>query len=137
MRKAFVRHVSILIAAAALAGCAHAVDVIPLDGGPPGLGDVGRRGTDMFVHLDGRTYRGAFVPASSPEIAKGLQLGAYDAVPTGRRWGVLGAEGPTGAVLAAKDGATLTCRFTYDSSDLIGSGLCRDQSGRNFALRMR
>lgn len=137
MLKASVRHASILVVAATLAGCAHAVDLVPLDGGSPGIGDVGYKGKDMSVRLDGRLYKGAFVPASSPEIAKALTPGAYDAVPTGRRWGLRGSVGPTAAVLTSKDGATLTCRFSYDRSDLIGSGLCRDPSGRNFALRMR
>lgn len=137
MPKAPLRYVAILIAAAGLSACVHAVDLVPLDGGAPGAGAVGYRGRDMAVRLDGKTYKGAFVSAAAPQITAGLTSAAYGSIPTGRHFGVLNAQGPQGAVLTAKDGATITCRFDYEHSVSIGSGVCRDRGGRNFSLRMR
>jgi len=144
MRQAPYRHIRIIsicaVAAATLAGCAHQVDLIPLQGGRHGVGDVSFRGGGMSVRLDGKRYSGTFIPASSHPV-----LAALDAPPfaqpgpmvAGRYWGVQGREGPTGAVLGARDGSFIACRLTYDPPASIGSGFCRSDDGRDFGLRMR
>jgi hypothetical protein len=143
MRQATFRHARVLasgaLAAAMLAGCAHKLDLIPLDGGRPGIGDVSFRGGGMKVYLDGKRYSGPFISATDPEIARVTAPAEAVAGPVtaGRYWGVQGKEGPTGAVLAAKDGASIACRFTYDNHSMLGAGLCRGDDGRNFSLRMQ
>jgi hypothetical protein len=137
MRKALLRPLPILIAGALLSGCVHAVDLVPLDGGRPGYGDVAYKGGAMKVNFEGRVYEGQFVPAESPEIVAGLKPFPGAPIATGRQWGVQGAQGHTGAVLTAEDGAKITCRFSYDPPEMMGSGTCQGQDGRNFALRMR
>src|SRR3712207_2342527 len=101
------------LAATGLAGCTHSVDLVPLDGGRPGIGDVGRGGNRMLVHLAGPRYTGRFIPPTDSKVA------ALDApaelvegpVATGRYYGVHGRKGPTGAILTARDGSTIACRF--------------------------
>jgi hypothetical protein len=136
---ALSRHIPILAAAClatVLSGCVHAVDMVPLDGGRPGIGDVRVRGGSMFVRVDGKRFSGPFIEASSPELAVLNGPGAGP-IPTGRYWGVQGKEGHRGALLTARDGSTIACRFMHDGSVHVGSGLCRGDDGRNFALRMR
>ena len=143
MRQAMFRHARTLVVGALgaglLAGCSHQLTLAPLDGGRHGIGDVSFHGDSMSVYLDGKRYRGPFISATDPEIAR-LSAPAeavQGPVATGRYWGVQGKDGPTGAVLAAKDGASIACRFTYDGRSLLGAGLCRGDDGRNFSLRMR
>lgn len=143
MRQAMFRRALILatatVGAGLLAGCSHQLTLTPLDGGPHGIGDVSLRGGAMSLYLDGKRYKGPFVAATDPEIVR-LSAPADSVqgpIATGRYWGVQGKEGPTGAVLAAKDGASIACRFTYDGRSMLGAGLCRGDDGRNFSLRMR
>src|SRR5688500_16795133 len=118
MRRASVRLAIILAAAALTAGCIHAVELQPLDGGQPGIGDVTLRGRGMAVRVDGKRYSGPFIPATSPELSLvgGPSAGPFAA---GRYWGVQGVRGHTGAVLTAKDGATIACRFSYDPPSML------------------
>lgn len=130
---------AVLLAGAALAGCTHSVDLIPLDGGRPGIGDVAFRGGGMIVYFEGEAYRGPFIPGTDPALAEinAPVEAAEGPVATGRFWGVQGRNGPMGAVLSSKRGAQIACRFEYDPPEMIGSGLCRNQVGRNFSIRMR
>ena len=137
--QALSRHIPILVVAglaATLSGCVHAVDLAPLDGGRPGIGDVRVRGGGMYVHVDGKRYSGPFIEGSSPDLAVLNGPGAGP-IPTGRYFGVQGKEGRQGALLTARDGSTLACRFTHDGRVFVGSGLCRGDDGRSYALRMR
>ena len=118
MRPATVRYARILaiglVSTVMLAGCSHEVSLIPLDGGEHGIGDVGFRGGGLRVYLDGKEYEGPFVPVTDPAIANlGAPANAAPAaVVAGRYWGMHGGQGPTGAVLAAKDGSSIACRFS-------------------------
>jgi len=142
MRQAIFRHARTLAigaVGAALAGCSHQVMLAPLDGGPHGIGDVSFRGGGMSLYLDGKRYAGPFVAATDPEI---VQLNApvealQGPIATGRYWGVRDKNGPTGAILAAKDGGSIACRFSYNGGVMLGAGVCRGDDGRNFSLRMR
>jgi hypothetical protein len=131
--------VAVLLAGVALAGCTHSVDLIPLDGGRPGIGDVAFRGGGMIVYFEGEAYSGRFIEGTDPALAEiNAPVEAVEGpVATGRFWGVQGRNGPMGAVLSAKSGRQIACRFTYDPPEMIGSGLCRNQLGRAFSLRMR
>jgi hypothetical protein len=137
MRKAILRHAPLIAAGALLGACTHSVDLVPLDGGRAGIGDVGFRGQGMRVRLEGKSYAGRFVSTDTPAISMGMAPTAGAPIATGRHFGVQGVRGGQGAILRAKDGAAITCRFSYDPPDFIGSGLCRGQDGRNYALRMR
>ncbi len=143
MRQAFVRHVRALaitaIAVTGLAACSHSATLTPLDGGPPGLGDVSFRGGAMKIYVDGKAYSGPFISPDDPEVARlsADPLTVTGPVTAGRYWGVQGKDGPMGAVLAAEDGASIACRFTYERKSNLGGGLCRGDDGRNFSLRMR
>lgn len=143
MRQATFRHAltlaAVAVGAGLLAGCSHQLTLMPLDGGRHGIGDVSFRGNAMSLYLDGKRYKGPFIAATDPEIAR-LSAPADSVqgpIATGRYWGVQGKDGPTGAVLAARDGASIACRFTYDGHSMLGAGLCRGDDGRNFSLRMR
>ena len=137
MRKAFLRPATIVLAGALLSACVHAVDLVPIEGGAPGVGDVGVRGRTMKVHWAGKTYAGDIISGTTPQVAQGLAPAPGEPILASRTWGTQGVRGASGAVLVAKDGATITCRFDHDRSQMLGAGLCRGDDGRNFALRMR
>ena len=128
-----------LVTAVMLAGCSHSVNLIPLDGGPHGIGDMAFRGGGMKVYLDGKKYAGPFVPATDPAIvALSAPAGSEPGpVATGRYWGSRERNGTTAALLAAEDGSSIACRFSYAAPTFVGSGLCRGDDGRNYSLRMR
>lgn len=120
----------------ALAACSQQIALIPLDGGEPGHGQAFASDPgELMVQLEGRSYFGRWTaPVDAAETGPAPRH--TRTVVAGRYWGQRNADGRGEARLTAEDGSTLSCRFRYDSRQVLGSGVCDDAFGRKFSLRI-
>lgn len=131
----------LLAAAASLAGlaaCGTTVALTPHDGGQPAYADGLWSRDRVAVRLDGKVYRGALRDAGPVDLrGEPPPRPARASVAVGRYYGQRGAGGQQVAELTAKDGSRIACRFSYQSGEAFGSGLCLSDAGRSFSLTLR
>jgi hypothetical protein len=142
-----MRHLT-LIAALALAGCAattYDIAVMPRDSGriyTGTAGNVGAREGPISITIEGKSYNGSWVEAvpsySTGYVSGGVGYWGH------RGWGGLGGgyvsmDNPNGglakALLQAPDGSGLRCDLRGSPGG--GTGVCRDDRGREYDVQMR
>ena len=145
-----MRYTTVLIAAAALSGCAttYHLSVMPRDSGRMYSGVVessyGGEGR-ISITIEDKAYNGTWVQ-TSPDHTTGYVSGGvgygWGGWGRGYGWGGMGIvsmDNPYGgtakALLSSSDGAGLRCDFR--SSQGLGGGVCRDDRGREYDVQLR
>lgn len=121
-----------ILAAAALAGCAHQISLVPRDNGPIGkgsapasMGDSGK----LSVELGGKNYSGEWVfvrDGGSVGAAFGSAWSGSSAAYGNSTFFGASSTGNGRAILTAPDGSRIRCVFRYNAMGGTGVGECID-----------
>jgi len=127
------------LAAVALTACATEHLVITDPGGRPWPVHIDRDHASMQVTIAGETYRGHYVDNATSSTGFISAFGPFMYGPfISPGFGTVQVYNPGNrarAVLIAKNGDMLDCRYDYQGSTVVGT--CRDRSGQKYAITNR
>jgi hypothetical protein len=128
-----------LLTATALTACATEHLVITDPGGRQWPVHIDTDHATMQVTIAGKAYRGHYVDNTSSSTGFITSFGPFMYGPfISPGFGTVQTYNPGNrgrAMLIAKDGALLDCRYNYQGSTLVGT--CRDRSGHKYPITSR
>ena len=131
----------IMVAAVALAGCAHNLTFVNRETGERGTATVkgGSRGGDIQITLGDKIYNGTWIFESNGGSIGFANGTAFSGTAVASASGMMFSESTAGGgtILASTDdGSTLRCQFSYNQMGNTGLGVCQDNHNGVYDLQI-